>query len=200
VRDSLDDLLHRIAKSDEEAMRLLYRSLSGDVFKFAFAMLHDFHAAQDVQQDTFLKVWKYASTFRGLSRSDSSARVWIFTMTRNLAVDYCRKNGRESPRGSFERQNESMGPRELDILHQRMDIYALIDTIPKDLADAVVLHAIGGYTLDESASILHISIPTLKRRCRKGLLMLREKIENLSDSISEDDENIGGQENADALE
>ena len=60
LSEKLNDLVVRIAAQDEEAMRLFYQGLSGEVFNCAYAMLHDFHAAQDIQQETFLKVWKNA--------------------------------------------------------------------------------------------------------------------------------------------
>ena len=58
-----------------------------------------------------------------------------------------------------------------------MDLLALIESLPKDLCDAVVLRVIAGLSLSECANWLKTSIPTVKRRCRKGLMLLRRRLE-----------------------
>jgi RNA polymerase sigma factor (sigma-70 family) len=170
-------LIQEIAKGDMDAFCTLYNDMQRDVFNCAYVVLHNYHAAEDVQQNTFLKILTSASKFNGDNRADIQARDWILTIARNLARDYWKKRKNEVITGEIGLRRAPLSSFDLDCLHEKMDVFALIESLPKALADVVVLHNLGSFTLDECAKELRISVPTVKRRCRKGIQLLRERIE-----------------------
>ena len=170
-------LIQDVAKGDTDAFCTLYKDMQRDVFNRAYVVLHNFHAAEDVQQDTFLKIFTSASKFSGDNSADIQARDWILTIARNLACDYCKKRKKEVFTGEIDLRRAPLSSYDLDCLHEKMDVFALIESLPKALADVVVLHKLGSLTQDECSKELRISVPTVKRRCRKGIQLLREQIE-----------------------
>ncbi len=181
VSNGLADLLQRIARRDEDALRELYERLHADVHRIAQALIHDYHAAQDVQQETFLKIWRNAGSVREAALSEASARAWILTIARHAAIDYLAKNARDVVLADPpERRTPS--PETENVL--RLHVYALIERLPPDLAAAVVLHSVGGFTLEETARLLDVSEVTVKRRCRRGLAQLRGIIDQLPERPS----------------
>jgi RNA polymerase sigma-70 factor (ECF subfamily) len=64
--------------------------IEGPLAKFVFGYVRDRHAAEDLVQETFLRVIRNLDRFRG----HSSMRTWIFSIARNLCLDYLKASGR----------------------------------------------------------------------------------------------------------
>ena len=77
-----EDLLHRIAQGDMEALRCLYDIAGYAVFGFALSMLKNKQDAEDILQDTFLKIRSAAHLYQ----PRGTPMAWILTMTRNFCL------------------------------------------------------------------------------------------------------------------
>jgi len=185
-------IIKNIAKYDKDAFTVLYKHLYQDIVKLAFVKTHDYHAAQDIAQETFMNVWTKARSFHCEGNRNSMARAWIYTIARNLVVDHWRNGKHEMAVGEIELQNEVLSQRELDMLHERMDVYSLVETLPRDYADVVVLHTLGAFTIPECAAQLRISTASVKRKCRAGIDLLIKTIESQQASPQREDEILGG--------
>ena len=186
MEEWLVDLVERVVEHDEEALRLLYLRLSGEVFAIAFVRLHDPDAAEDVRQETFLRVWTKAVSFLGARNTDAiatartpddTARTWVLSIARNLATDRLRLQKRETP---LEELVGRRGPKtvlDVEALCARLDLCALLGALPRKLREPVVLRVLAGYSCGECARQLGVSVPTVKRRVRAGLSALRGCIE-----------------------
>jgi len=86
------DLLARIVKRDSGALRSLYTFHSVRLFRFLIRMTGNETIAEDVVNETFMKVWTKAASFEG----QSSVSTWLFTIARNEAISVLRKR-REAP-------------------------------------------------------------------------------------------------------
>ena len=76
-----EELIARIGRGDREALRELYEKTARAVYAFALAQLRDPEGAQDVMQDTFLKIRAAAHLYRPMGKP----MAWLFTIARNLA-------------------------------------------------------------------------------------------------------------------
>ena len=84
--------ISHIAYGDVTALDLLYKSLKKPVFLLALSILRDYQAAEDVMQDTFLKVSEKAETYvRG-----TNPKAWVLTIARNLALNSLKKHSHET--------------------------------------------------------------------------------------------------------
>jgi RNA polymerase sigma-70 factor (ECF subfamily) len=91
-RKMLNAYLLSIAKGNRESLKELYMCLKKPVYLFALSMVRQHETAEDMTQQTFLEVMKCAVNYR----PNSNAKAWIFTIARNLCVDYLNKSKRET--------------------------------------------------------------------------------------------------------
>src|SRR5437868_8668240 len=78
---------------DVEALRTLYRRYGTLAYSLAVRILGDPGRAEDVVQDSFMRVWTYAGSF---DAGRGSLRTWLLTTVRHRSIDYLRgRAGRE---------------------------------------------------------------------------------------------------------
>ena len=87
-----EELMARLRRGDDEALRVLYQRHAGPLFNFANRLLMDPGRAEEVLQETFLRVYKDRAAFRPVA----TFKTWAFTIARNLCVDILRSGPRIS--------------------------------------------------------------------------------------------------------
>jgi RNA polymerase sigma-70 factor (ECF subfamily) len=85
-----NQLMAQVQAGNRDAFAELMTRHQQRVYSFVRRMLGDTHAAEDIVQDTFLKVWKNASSWK----PTGSLQAWILRIAGNLALDHLRKHGR----------------------------------------------------------------------------------------------------------
>jgi len=86
------ELVERIKRRDAAALRSLFTLHNLKLYRFLVRLAGNETLAEDVVNETFLKVWLKAATFQG----QSSVSTWLFTIARNEAMSILRKK-REAP-------------------------------------------------------------------------------------------------------
>ena len=81
------ELLSQIARGDEEAFAALYKETRKDIFAFALSILNNYHDAEDVMQEVFVKVKLQAR----VCESFKNANGWLIKVTKNTALDLIKK-------------------------------------------------------------------------------------------------------------
>ena len=90
---SEETLIGRAKKGSEAAFASLMEKYESQVYHVAYAVLQNREDAEDASQETFLKVWKTISFFRG----DCCFSTWLFRVAKNTALDYAAyRNRREA--------------------------------------------------------------------------------------------------------
>jgi RNA polymerase sigma factor, sigma-70 family len=82
-----DQLIELIAEKNMIALETLYNNMYSDVFAYSLSVVRNPVVAQDLAQDTFLRVYKGAKGFR----KKGYGRAWVLKIARNLAMDYLKK-------------------------------------------------------------------------------------------------------------
>lgn len=85
------NLIRKIARGDTAALEQLYERHKTGVYRLALSLTNDPYLAEDITQDTFLRIQENASSYR----RDSGEAAWIFTIARNLTYDCLRRRSRE---------------------------------------------------------------------------------------------------------
>lgn len=155
----------------------IYRALAGPVRRFLAAQ-----GAADpdaTTQDVFLRV------LRGLDRFDGDAdhlRSWVFTVARNLLVDEHRAAvrrpiiaGRPAPDGPAPGSEDDL----VDGLDARR-IHAVLDTLPAEQREVVVLRFLADLPLAEVAVVVGRSLPAVKALQHRGVARLRRQLQDLA--------------------
>lgn len=90
---SADRSVSRLAEGDVGALSQLYSLLRRPVFLLALSILGDHALAEDVMQETFLKINEHAGSYR----PGTNPKAWVLAITRNLALNMLRRRSREQP-------------------------------------------------------------------------------------------------------
>ena len=168
-------LLERIGAGDHEALAQLYERLGGAIYSLAYRIVGDGPSAEDVVQEVFLATWRNAGRYDDLRGSPAS---WLFTMTRNKAIDLLRRE--TTSRSRSVEADLSIRPALDDVeseawlAYRRDEARRTMASLPEDQRRAVELAFFGGLTHAEVAERLEIPLGTAKSRIRTGLLRLRD--------------------------
>ncbi|HEX9046824.1 MAG TPA: sigma-70 family RNA polymerase sigma factor, partial [Verrucomicrobiae bacterium] len=104
-------LLHAIAGEDQRALALLYRRRGGLVYSFLVRILGNRAEAQEVLQDTFIRLWRRAKDY---DQDRSSATAWLLLFARGLAMDKLRaRSRRAATHSAYEREISSLEVEEM---------------------------------------------------------------------------------------
>jgi RNA polymerase sigma factor (sigma-70 family) len=167
-----DQLLRQIAGGDMRALETLYRGLRVQVFAVALAVVGDRGTAEDVMQDTFVRVYSAAPGYRPGSR----ARAWVLTIARHLALDAVRRRAREPAHGDVGRSASAPGGEPGAI---RLDVVNALLQLGEVDRQIVVLHDMAGLTHAEVAAELGLPPGTVRWRYRVALARLRPLVEEV---------------------
>lgn len=167
-RRELEEILVRVAAGDRDALALLYHRARAAVYAMALSILKNAHDAQDVTQDTFVRVWESAGQYR----AQGSPMAWILAIARNLALMKLRRNAKIAELD--EKEWDAIPADEQDIPAE--DRYLLQDALAI-LGDQerkiVMLHAISGLKHREIAELLELPLATVLSKYHRALKKLR---------------------------
>jgi RNA polymerase sigma-70 factor (ECF subfamily) len=171
-----DTLLRRVAHGDEEAFTALYRRHAQAVMAVVFRVLADREAAEEVTQQTFLKLWDLR---RRRGARAGGIRPWLLLVARNAAIDLLRRRRLEA--AAFARRIDG-GPEERDCADSALeaararDLVRLLDRLGDDQRRVVELAYFGELTQMEIAHSLGLPLGTVKSRLRLALEHLRRAL------------------------
>jgi RNA polymerase sigma factor, sigma-70 family len=162
-----DRLIGRIAGGDMSALESLYNAMYREIFGYLCSMLGgDRHSAEDLAQDTFVRVWKYAPRFSSLGRG----RSWVYRIAGRLALDHLGKNS--SRAGELKEEL----PDGTDVEESALDSHVLMQAmslLPTEERRIVSMHAVSGLTLREIAQVLEMPLGTVKWKHAEAIKKLR---------------------------
>jgi RNA polymerase sigma-70 factor (ECF subfamily) len=166
------DLVRSLAAGDVEALRTLYQRYGTLAYGLAVRILGDPARAEDVVQESFMRVWTHAGSF---DPSRGSLRSWLLTTVRHRSIDYLRgraaKERQELELGAeVQAQGQGADPwREVSESLEREAIRQALASLPPEQRQVVELAYYGGYTQREIAEIVSVSLGTVKGRTRLAL-------------------------------
>src|SRR5262245_27924226 len=97
--------MRRTAKGDAVAFRALADAHLSKIMNYAYRLLHDRSEAEDVAQETFLRLWKDAGRFEPKAR----VTTWLHRIAHNLCIDRLRGR-REQPSETLDEERTSQEP------------------------------------------------------------------------------------------
>jgi RNA polymerase sigma-70 factor (ECF subfamily) len=173
--DADQRLMRSFAARDAAAADVLYRRFAGRIYGLGIVMLGGDAAAQDLVQDTFVKLWRNAERY---DRSRGKLETWVLLMARSLAIDAIRRRVlevRSLERVELPREaDDGPGPDDVAVtldLTERARI--AMDSLPPEQRAALELAYLGGKTSAEISDLEGIPVGTAKTRIRAALLRLR---------------------------
>ena len=174
-----EDLISLVGDGDAEAFALLYDRHSRAAYSLAYRLMNGRQAAEDLLQDSFIKVWRSAGGYR-VGRG--SARTWILSIVRNRAIDQFRSDAsRRRTRDEVEASTPTSYPSEAFAETwrntQQEQMREVLKMLPQEQLRILELAYFSGYTHVEIAERLSLPLGTVKGRMRLGLEKLRNHTE-----------------------
>ena len=160
-------LLHLVGQGDSEAFEVLYRSTEKAVYALALSILKNPHDAEDIVQETYLKVRAAAHLYV----PQGKPLAWLFTITKNLCRDLLRGQSRTeaAPDGAEDDLRFSYVSDPTD----RLVLEAALKALGEEERQVVLLHAASGLKHREIARNLGLPLSTVLSRYSRALKKLQ---------------------------
>jgi len=166
--------VERLAQGDDDALAELYDRYAHLVHSMAWRILRDSQLAEECTSDVFVGVWNKAKNYNA-----ERARVstWIFTITRNRAIDIRRhRNARPAElRAEIDTPGRAPDPSELTIQADQARRFAdAIAELPDTQSQVIQLAFVHDLTHAQIAERLDLPLGTVKGRIRLGMERLKD--------------------------
>ena len=160
------ELLARFSNGDRDAAMALTSRLAPIVFSQAFRMLGDRSEAEDVTQESLVRLWKAAPEW-GAKRAKIT--TWLYRVTLNLCIDRLRKSNRNS--GEVQQEVVDGTPsaeRNLQTTERLQALQRALQNLPARQRQAVILRHIEGLSNGEIADVFGISVEAVESLVARG--------------------------------
>lgn len=175
IRDVEDAaLVVRVAEGDVPAYRELVARHASKLQRFALRMLREPADAEDVVQETFLRLWQRARDYS----PDARVGTWLHRITHNLAIDRLRARGRVTAMLDDEDAAPISAPqsRVLADKERRETLSRAMDALPERQALAVMLVYFHEHSGAEAAQVLGVSEDALESLLARARRALRQAV------------------------
>jgi len=177
VKNGDNSLIVRVQSGDIDALGVLYQRHRTQVYRTALAITHDEGMADDILQETFVRVYKYASSFD----QTQPFEPWLYRMTVNLTYSWINRAKRwvHFFQGALEqlKMPERRNPDNiLERQEQRTTLQQAIESLPVSQRAVIVLFYLEELSVNEVAYVLNIAEGTVKSRLYHARKKLKEAI------------------------
>ena len=175
------ELIQRILEGDQDAFTSLVNKYQKGVHALAWRKIGDFHIAQEITQDAFLKAYQKLGTLKSYDLFGG----WLYVIASNLCLDWLRKN--PPPEQSLEVTDASevnqvsysryiTGKQTAEVDEARREIVKkLLQKLPESERTVMTLHYLGEMTIKTISEFLGVSPNTVKSRLSRARNRLRKE-------------------------
>ncbi len=171
--------MKQVQQGDVGKLGLLYERYKGDAFAYFYRCTGDRGRSEDLVQNLFIRMMKYCSTFGG----HGEFSYWMFAMARNLYIDHVRKmdplRKRQSMEYVPEEIDEDPNPEErMERTENSNQLHDALRKLSEEKKEAIILSRFQGLKYREIAKMCNCTENAIKSRIQRGLLELKEILEN----------------------
>jgi len=171
---SEEELIAALRNREKIAAEALYDMYSASLYGVISRIIIDIETAEDVLQDTFVKIW---NSFSSYSADKGRLFTWMVNIARNLAIDKLRSKDFKN-----QSKNQDIENTVNVIDEQRNTVYKpelmglkdLVETLKPEQKSILDLVYFKGYTHVEAADELGVPLGTIKTRLRMAIVQLRK--------------------------
>ena len=177
------ELVQAYIKGDQSAIEILINRHRSKVFTYILLTIKNHQLAEDLFQETFIKVIQ--SLRGGRYRDNGRFLSWVIRIAHNLIIDHFRKEKQMNAVSNDDTEVDLFNSKKLsdDNIEElivssqiRAEIRSLINELPDDQREVVLLRHYGGLSFKEIADQTDVSINTALGRMRYALINLRKLI------------------------
>lgn len=176
LEDTAKELIEACQRGDPEAFRALFEKHKDMVYSVALRYSGDAAAAQDIAQDTFLKLFSTIGSFRG----ESNFEAWLYRMVVNRCFDQKRKTRRlvSLLDGVIDARRTPEDSALDEVLREEISAHvkSVVEGLSPEQRMVVVLRYTKGLSYEEIASILGCSAGTIASRLNRAHRVLERRL------------------------
>lgn len=169
-------LVERLCRHDKSAFDTLYRNYHPAVYRNIFRVTKNADIAEDILQEVFVRLWEKRMQFD----PKQSISNWLFVISFNLSIDYCRKKLREQTMYKellFSDAPEKNAPDAHYIVEDQYNLLEqAINQLPPQRRKVVKLCKLERKTYEEAAAELQISRNTVKEHLSAAMISMNEYV------------------------
>ncbi len=180
-----EELIARFQEGDEQAYTELVNRYRGKLMTFVYRFVNDMEQAEDIIQDTMLKLYTHKHYYRNIAKFST----WIYTIAGNLAKTELRKRKNRkvtniSQMGPEDRDYElpSVAPETDEVVQSEYiekKIQAAIQNLPLHFRTVTILRDIQELSYEEISKIVEVPLGTVKSRINRARLQLQKELKDL---------------------
>ena len=169
-------IIYQCLNGDSAMFGFLVEKYKQGVYALAYSKLGNFHDAQDITQETFIKAFQ---KIRTLKRYDAFA-LWLSAIANNLCKNFIRSKSKRPDREFAEDQSpdtverSSMDSYRDNLIHESLQ--EALNSLPEVYRQVLMLHYFSGYKNMDIAQLLGVSLRTVAERLHAGKERLREEM------------------------
>ncbi|AZA10205.1 RNA polymerase sigma factor [Corynebacterium pseudopelargi] len=161
--EAVTALALKAGRGDRAALTEFIRATQGDVWRL-LAHLGGTAIADDLTQETYLRVMKALPRFA----ARSSARTWLLSLARRVWVDNIRHDMARPRKSTAEVEDLQRSTSLESKWSEWVDVRMLIDNLPEQQREALILTQVLGYTYEEAAKIADVRVGTIRSRVARA--------------------------------
>ena len=170
------DIVERLRAGDATVLASVYQAWRPRVYSFLVRLTRQRELAEDLLQETFLRLARHARTLSADTRVDA----WLFTVARNLVISHWRtlRQGTSVPLSEEELPCPAAeSPFEAAALSQtERRLEHALATLPDSLREAVLLVGLEGFQPSQAADMLGVRPEALRQRLHRARVLLDSQL------------------------
>ena len=182
-------LVNQFLTGDEDAFTRLVKKYQKSVHALAWRKVGDFHTAEELAQDTFLKAHQKLATLK----NPNQFAGWLYVIADRICIDWHRKrkpsmeslettSGEEIEESSY-RHYEDEQREKASVEHRYGRIRSLLEKLPESERTVVTLHYLGEMTYKAISEFLGVSPNTVKSRLQRARNRLRQEDDMVRETL-----------------
>ena len=171
-RSLIESYIVSISQKDTEALASLYEETKTVVYGFALSILKNTHDAEDVLQETYIRIYDYAHTYK----PSGNPMAWILQISKNLSLMLLRKKNRENSTEESEKDLLISDDFSSGIAEQLSVTDAMLKLTESE-RQIITLHAVSDLKHREIAKLLGLPLPTVLSKYRRSIKKLQKMLE-----------------------
>jgi RNA polymerase sigma factor (sigma-70 family) len=161
-------IINKCLNGEKEAFGFLVDKYKASVYALAYSKLHNFHDAEDITQEVFIKAFQKLHTLR---RWDHFF-AWLFSITYNLCKNFLRSQSKRPDREFIAEKDSGFWNYTSMVSYQDKkmfeSLHEVLDSLPENYRDVLTLRYLGGMRSEEIARFLGISPSNVRQRLSRA--------------------------------
>ena len=174
------ELIQRTLEGDESAFGFLVDKYKGSVHALAYRKLGDFHTAEEITQDTFLKAYQKLSTLRDPGRFPG----WLYVIAARCCISWFRQNRLQTESlDSVKGEMDTQSWLKYTDARLREEVHNALESLPESERTVLTLYYMAGMTSEEIGRFIGTSCGAIRDRLYRARMHLKEELTMIEETL-----------------